>query len=64
LSQGDPSRLLKGHSAIAAHLGIGNRQLQHMHKARLIPTWVSGGTVMATTGGLAEWSALYRNGKF
>lgn len=47
--------LLIGHKAIAAHLDMTERQLTHFVRQRLVPVWIDGGRLVATTSGLNDW---------
>ena len=57
--QPEPS-LLIGHRAIADFLGISTREVQHLHNQRKLPTWLRGGSPVATAAGLADWQAIKR----
>lgn len=49
--------LLRGITAIAAHLGISTRQVAHLDRQRRLPTFRLAGdsAPCATVGGLDEW---------
>lgn len=56
-------RLLRGHAAIAEHLGMTARAVQHNIRQHSLPVMLKGGCPYATPAALDDWQALSRAGK-
>ena len=54
------ANVLRGAAAIGAHLGIGARQVDHLHRQRQLPTFrlPPDSAVHATVAGLDDWRSL------
>lgn len=55
-----PPSLMRGATAIADHLGLAARQIEHLDRQRQLPTFRLPGDSAphATAGGLDEWAEV------